>query len=133
MAFFQRQIGQAQLRHQLLQPLILLAQLTDFLRGRLSLRVPAHPPFAGLHEVLQPLVVDRGVNPLAPAQLRDRDLSPDPFQHDADLLLGGKLASGNLPGAADHGAPPPPPGRGSLLPLWQDLHSWFTPLVYRAV
>jgi hypothetical protein len=37
-------------------------------------------------------VVDRGVIPLAPAQFRDRNLSPDPFQHDADLLLDEKLA-----------------------------------------
>ena len=27
----------------------------------------------------------------------------------------------------------PPPERVSFLPLWQVLHSWFTPLVYRAV
>jgi hypothetical protein len=40
------------------------------------------------------------VNPLAPAQLRDRNLSPDLFQQNADLLFGGKLASSDLAGAA---------------------------------
>jgi hypothetical protein len=68
----------AHLRHQLLEPLILLAQLTDFLRGGFPLRVAAHPPLASLHKVLQPLVVDRGVNPLAPEKFSDRDLSSIP-------------------------------------------------------
>jgi hypothetical protein len=32
----------------------------------------------------------------APAQFRDRYLSSDSFQHDADLLLGGELATSHL-------------------------------------
>lgn len=54
--------------------------------------------------------------PLAPAHLRDRALSPDPFQHDADLLFGGILASGDLAVAADQGARrlPRPGGEASF-------------------
>ncbi len=43
--------------------------------------------FPALHEVLQPLAADRGVHPLPPAQLRDRDVPTDALHHDPDLVL----------------------------------------------
>ena len=47
---------------------------------------------------------DRGAEHFSSTGFRNRLLSSDHFQHDADLLLGGKLASGNLARAADQGA-----------------------------
>lgn len=81
---------------------------------RAKLHSTPHPPLAGLHEIFQPLVIDRAVYPFVPTQLRDCNSSPDPFAHDADLLFGGKLPSGHLAGAANQLARRlPRPGEGA--------------------
>jgi len=46
--------------------------------------------FACLHEVLEPLVIDRGMDAFAAPLFGDGDFSPHSFDHDADLVLGNR-------------------------------------------
>jgi hypothetical protein len=52
LAFSQSHVGQAQIGDQLLEPLILLTQLLDFLAVRFPLGVPAQTLLARLDEIL---------------------------------------------------------------------------------
>src|SRR5436190_737700 len=79
-------------------------QLLDFLTVRFALGIPAQAVLARLHEILQPLVVDGRMNPLATAQLCHRNLRTHTFEQDADLLFVRKSSAAGLFGAADQSA-----------------------------
>src|ERR1019366_1194648 len=66
--------------------------------------VTAHARLPRLHEVLQPLVVDRGMDAFAPAQLRHRNLAADAFHQDADLVFGTEAPTRGSLGLADQTA-----------------------------
>jgi len=59
---------------------------------------------ARLHEVLQPRVVHRGVNPLPPAQLCHGDLPANISQENREFLFGGKAPPARLLRPADQRA-----------------------------
>ena len=56
--------------------------------------VPGEPFFAGLQEILRPLVIEALGNPFLPAQLRNAFFAAQTVQHNADLLLGAILLTG---------------------------------------
>ena len=98
--FFQHQVLHRQLGHQFLQPFILPLQGLDLSSAGLSLSVPLEAAFPGLHEILQPFVVDVGGDAFPPAERGDGNLSSDPFNDDPHLLFGTELSSGDPFGAA---------------------------------
>ena len=71
---------QQQFRHQLLELLILLAQLIDLAASGLSLGVTGQVCFAFLEEYFAPLVMHIGINVFAPTQLCDARFATQTFQ-----------------------------------------------------
>src|SRR5208283_2629391 len=136
LAFFQCQIFYTQVRHKQLQPLILLPQILYVVAGGFPLGIAAQPPLSRFHEILQPLVVNRRMDPLTSAQIGYRHLSANPFHHDADLLLGGKSPATGLLGSANQlprrlSPAPASPARGQDWPslLTSILHLRFVLLL----
>ena len=50
--------------------------------------------FACFHEVLEPGIVGAGANAFPAAEIPDGRVTPEAFENDANLLLGGELATG---------------------------------------
>src|SRR4051812_10719316 len=85
-AFFEETVLERQLGHHLLQSPGLAAQILDLVARRLTHRVASQTLLARLQEPLRPTVIEVLDDALAPAQLGNAALAPQPIEHDADLL-----------------------------------------------
>lgn len=85
----------------LLKPLVLTLELLDFGACGVASLIILQARLAGLHDGLEPLVVDVGVDALSPAGRVHRLVATDAFHEDPDLLLGCVPATGGLAYPAD--------------------------------
>src|SRR6202042_2267510 len=69
--------------------------------SRGACRVAGKPPFAGLKELFRPAIVHRRGDALAATQFGNALLAAEPFQHNADLLLGRKVSTRRAPNVPD--------------------------------
>lgn len=65
--------------------------------GGIPDRIALQARFPGLHEILEPGIVDRAREILLPAELGDGDFLPESFKDNADFLVGRKPAAGPGP------------------------------------
>lgn len=66
--------------------------------------IPAEALLPCLHELLGPGIERTGLDPLPPAQVADRDLPPEAFQDNAELLLGSVPPARRRPNASHEAA-----------------------------
>jgi hypothetical protein len=86
-AFFEQAELERLLRYNLLQITGFTAQILYLVSRGSTRSVPRQTPFASLHEVLRPFVVNALGDALAAAQFSDAVLATKPVQHDPDLLF----------------------------------------------
>ena len=67
----------------------------DLSPGSIPGDVPGKTLFATFNKVFEPGIVSTRSNAFTAAEVPDRSIPPESFQHDADLFLGGELAAGN--------------------------------------
>ena len=66
-----------------------------FSPGSIPGDISGEPILAGLHEVLEPGVIGAGANAFPAAEVPDGGVAAKAFENNADLLLGGELATGD--------------------------------------
>src|SRR6516225_1594004 len=86
--FFEQSVFEGEVGDDLLQGLCLPAEILHLVGGRSARRVTGKPSLAGLQELLRPAIVHRRGDALAATEFGNALLAAEPFQHDANLLLG---------------------------------------------
>src|SRR3984957_4238550 len=99
--FFEQSVFEGEIGHDLLQRLRFAAEILHLVGGRGARRVAGESPLAGLQELVRPAIVHRRGDALAPTEFGDALLAADPFQDDADLLLGRKVPTRRPPNVLD--------------------------------
>src|ERR1700749_4009607 len=99
--FFEQSVFEGEIGHDLLQRLRFAAEILHLVEGRGARRVAGESPLAGLQELFRPAIVHRRADALAPTEFGDALLPAQPFQYDADLLLGRKVSARRAPNLPD--------------------------------
>jgi hypothetical protein len=91
--FFEHAVAERDLGHDFLELPILRAQSLHFVAGRFANGVTSQLLLARFEKVLAPAVVEVRGDAFTTTQFRDTLLASKALEHNADLLLGGELAT----------------------------------------
>jgi hypothetical protein len=100
--FFQQTVLECQVRNAFLQGTGFAAQVLHFAGGRSTGGVAGQATLAGFHELLRPGVIQALSDAFLAAQLGNAVLATQAVEHDTDLVLGRKMASGLAPDVLHH-------------------------------
>src|ERR1700733_470823 len=87
-AFFKQSVFESEVGHDFFQRLRLSTNVLYLVGSRGAGCVAGESPLARLQELFRPAIVHRRGDALAETEFGHALLAAEPFQHDADLLLG---------------------------------------------
>ncbi len=95
--FLEQTVFEGEVSHDLLRRLRLAAKILHLVRRRGARRVAGEPFLVGFQKLRRPAVVHRRGDAPAATEFSDALLAAQPFQPDADLLLGRKVSTRRAP------------------------------------